>query len=92
MKYICNNCNEEYPYEPVYCNECGTIYSIATFHARKEDREIAIQWWKNLSEETRISITKHTRLTTGSLLVGENLTGREIENLWREHKNLQHGN
>lgn len=24
--WICNHCEEEYPYEPAVCNDCGTIF------------------------------------------------------------------
>lgn len=31
QNYICLNCKEIYPYEPVYCNECGCRFSHKTF-------------------------------------------------------------
>ena len=31
MKYICKNCGEVFPYEPVFCNDCGTRFSHVTF-------------------------------------------------------------
>lgn len=31
MKYKCKHCGEIYPYEPVYCNECGVIFTIQNF-------------------------------------------------------------
>ena len=31
MKYKCKKCGETFPYEPVYCNECGSRFSIHNF-------------------------------------------------------------
>lgn len=31
MKYKCKHCGEIYPYEPVYCNECGVTFTIQNF-------------------------------------------------------------
>jgi len=29
--YVCRNCGETYPYQPVYCNECGVGFGHITF-------------------------------------------------------------
>lgn len=31
VEYICKNCNEKYPYQPVFCGDCGCRFSTETF-------------------------------------------------------------
>ncbi len=50
----------------------------------KSTRELALEWWNNLSLKSRKVITNLTRLAIDSPLIGVNLTGREIEEIWRK--------
>jgi hypothetical protein len=59
---------------------------------QKTTRELAIEWWNNLSEETRNLITKQTRLACDASLIGVGLTGREIEQIWRKENFDNEGN
>ena len=36
MIYTCNNCGETFPYEPVFCNDCGIRFSLTTFTVAKD--------------------------------------------------------
>ena len=36
MIYKCNHCGETFPYEPVYCNNCGARFSLTTFTIVKD--------------------------------------------------------
>jgi len=40
MKYKCNSCGEEYPYQPVMCNDCGMPFNSATFSVIKPIKDI----------------------------------------------------
>ena len=31
MIYKCKQCGEEYPYQPVFCNDCGSPFNHKTF-------------------------------------------------------------
>lgn len=35
VEYICKNCNEKYPYQPVFCGDCGCKFSTETFTVNK---------------------------------------------------------
>jgi len=35
MIYKCKRCGETFPYEPVFCNDCGTRFGLDTFEIVK---------------------------------------------------------
>lgn len=56
------------------------------------DREAALQWWNNLSNGLKHSLsvkylsTNQGGIRSGNALLPENLTGREIQQIWEKEK------
>lgn len=60
--YKCNSCGEEFPYEPVYCNECGVRFSLKTFTLLHKQKTY---WTKEeVIELFKIFNFKYTKLTS----------------------------
>lgn len=46
--YKCNCCGEEYPYEPVYCNECNRRFTLENFTALpQKTAKVKTNWTKD---------------------------------------------
>jgi hypothetical protein len=88
-KWVCKNCKEEYPYEPAYCNDCGTQFiANITFKdasLQKSNPELALEWWSSLpftsSPQSQMSLA--INYNYGDKTVNS-LTGSEIEEIWRK--------
>jgi hypothetical protein len=88
MRYTCKHCGEVYPYEPVFCNDCGTRFSSETFTIQTTERTKALEWWtkKSLEDQIYVAIEFNEFITGDKTRHPHTLTGREIEILWDQSK------
>lgn len=91
ITYICKCCGESFPYQPMFCNDCGVRFDTTTFEIITEPitvistREKAMKWWNQLSLEEKfykiIPWLKSKDMDTTSRHPNS-LTGREIEEIY----------
>lgn len=79
---ICNICGKEKNgVSTGLCNHCGRF--------GKRTRELALEWWASLNEETQIDLQYQYKSPCRHPLNAVGLTGREIEEIWKNELPLE---
>ena len=80
-KIICNQCNlPKNGIQTGFCNHCGKF--------GKTNRELSLQWWRDLDSPSQLKYWRgYQGITFTPSHSPEQLTGREIQVIWKKLKN-----